>query len=92
MAKTKYSFRGTHGLKKIADKYGINRETLRQRVTQQGMTITQAINAGDGRTTRSELLAKRKIDYIKPREQVGIKFPNLLSPTWRLALGIGVSQ
>ncbi|ENM4021846.1 hypothetical protein DDN27_002685, partial [Vibrio cholerae] len=49
MARTRYSYRGVEGLKAIAAKYGINPETLRQRIVNQGMSITAAINAGDGR-------------------------------------------
>ncbi|ENM4022686.1 hypothetical protein DDN27_003566, partial [Vibrio cholerae] len=49
MARNKYSYRGVEGLKAIATKYGINPETLRQRIVNQGMSITAAINAGDGR-------------------------------------------
>ncbi|SHF87393.1 hypothetical protein [Vibrio gazogenes] len=92
MARTKYSYRGIDGLKAIAAKYGINPETLRQRIVNQGMSITAAINAGDGRFSQKEAREKRKVNYHLPRQQVGIKHPDLLSQTWKLALGIGAPQ
>lgn len=92
MARNKYSYRGIEGLKAIAAKYGINPETLRQRIVNQGMSITAAINAGDGRFSQKEAREKRQVNYHLPRQQVGIKHPDLLSPVWKLALGIGAQQ
>ncbi len=40
MAKAKYSYKGIDGLRKISAKYGINPETLRQRVALRGMTLS----------------------------------------------------
>jgi hypothetical protein len=99
-----YQYRGIKGLNNIAQEMGIPYGALRRRIYILHLSIDAAVALGRGekvpkptqvvplrkvsRSVRSEVCGYKK----KEVQQVGIRHPDLLNLSWKLALGMGASQ
>ncbi|ELY1986551.1 hypothetical protein SL034_001574 [Vibrio harveyi] len=81
-----YEYQGAIGLKEISKKFDINYNTLRQRLSK-GMSLKDAIET----KVKNRGQAKKKIVEKPEVELVGIKAPDQLNNSWKLALGMGGS-
>ncbi|HGO5302417.1 TPA: hypothetical protein ACK21Z_003190 [Vibrio harveyi] len=84
--KEPHEYKGVVGLKDISSAFGINYNTLRQRLNA-GMSIQEAVEKKVEKRTSKVPEKKEK----KKVELVGIKNPDLLDSSWKLALGMGAS-
>lgn len=86
-----YEHEGHVGLHAISKAVGIPASTLAYRVRIQGLTLEQALTNQKHKIVNKQV--RRKRGEYEPRQEkknyVGIKYPDLMSPSWRLALGIG---
>lgn len=86
-----YEYDGHVGLNAISKAVGIPAPTIAYRVRIQGLTLEQALTNQKHKIVNKQV--RRKRGEYRPREEkknyVGIKYPDLMSPSWRLALGIG---
>ncbi|MCG6228109.1 hypothetical protein [Vibrio furnissii] len=86
-----YEYQGHVGLDAISKAVGIPAATIAYRVRIQGLTLDQALQNKKHAIVNKQ--ARRKRGKYQPREEkknyVGVKYSDLMSPSWRLALGIG---
>jgi len=90
---SKYEYQGVYGLKKISKLTGIKESTLHHRICVIGMTVEQAVAQGNKRIPsrrRSIPVTKAAADraHVSQRQYVAVKYPDLLSVHWKLALGM----
>ncbi|EKG9563847.1 hypothetical protein O5P60_002656 [Vibrio parahaemolyticus] len=86
MAEKEMEYQGCKGIKSISTKFGIAESTLRQRLSK-GMSLKDAIET----KVKNRGQAKKKIVEKPEVELVGIKAPDQLNNSWKLALGMGGS-
>lgn len=76
-----YEWNGIKGIRNIAESVGVAEMSI-YRHLRNGKTLDEAM--------ATILKNKRtKEAVVAPKQTVGIKYPSLLSPQWRLALGMG---
>lgn len=74
-----HEWNGIKGIKNIASAIGVSGMCLYKHM-QSGKTLEEAVN----KILKGK---KSKVSTVKPKQTVGIKVPDQLSPFWRLALG-----
>lgn len=96
---SRFRYGGYVGLGELSRAFGIPASTIAYRVKVQKLSVEQAISAKKNQIVVKPPKRPKRGSY-KPREEkliyIGIKYPDLLSPLWKLALGIskdlGVKQ
>lgn len=86
-----YEYNGLVGLSAISKEFGIPPATIAYRVRIQGLTIEQALNSQKNVIINKPPKKRKRERYRERKENfvfVGVKYPDLLSPLWKLALGI----
>ncbi|MGL1099080.1 hypothetical protein ABMX80_07725 [Vibrio vulnificus] len=78
-----HEWNGIKGIKNIADAIGVSGMCLYKHM-QSGKTLDEAVN----KILKGK---KSKVSTVKPKQTVGIKVPDQLSPFWRLALGMSAA-
>ncbi|ARC92832.1 hypothetical protein B6A42_13215 [Vibrio coralliilyticus] len=81
---SEHEWNGAKGVREIAKKVGVSQQTIFNYL-KQGRTIDQAVACI--KASKAKVVNARKPKRVS-KKTVGIKFPDLMSPVWRLALGI----
>ncbi|MGL1097573.1 hypothetical protein ACSTD2_18915 [Vibrio vulnificus] len=78
-----HEWNGIKGIKNIASAIGVSGMCLYKHM-QSGKTLEEAVN----KILKGK---KSKVSTVKPKQTVGIRVPDQLSPFWRLALGMSAA-
>ena len=84
-----HQYQGITGLKNIAKHVGMNPSTLATRVIEHKWSIEKAVNTP---VKKAGSRTAKKVDAISVKTVFGVRFPDELSPLWRLSLGMKFKQ